>query len=67
MAYSSIGGKSLYGFNSTNSQATTRITTERPVGQGLWAEHRDFVTWLDKKGIAYEAASMMDIQRDLPY
>ena len=64
MAYSSIGGKSLYGFNSSNSQATTRITTERPVGQGLWAEHRDFVTWLDKKGIAYEAASMMDIQRD---
>lgn len=64
MAYSPIGGKSLYGYNSTNGQATTRITTERPVGQGMWAEHRDFVNWLDAKGIAYEAASMLDIQRD---
>lgn len=64
IAYSPIGGKSFYGFNSTDGLATSQLSMERPTGRGQWAEHREFVTWLDQKGIAYEAASMMDIQRD---
>jgi hypothetical protein len=40
------------------------VSTERPTGRGQWTEHREFATWLDKQGIAYEAASMMDLHRD---
>ncbi|QTR48102.1 hypothetical protein J9253_09390 [Thiothrix litoralis] len=64
IAYSPIGGKSMYGFNSTDGQASAQVSMERPTGRGQWAEHRGFVTWLDKQGIAYEAASMMDLHRD---
>ncbi len=64
IAYSPIGGKSFYGFNSTDGLATSQLSMERPTGRGQWAEHREFVTWLDQKGIPYEAASMMDVQRD---
>lgn len=64
IAYSPIGGKSMYGFNSTNGQASPEVSMERPTGRGQWAEHREFVTWLDKQGITYEAASMMDLHRD---
>ncbi|UOG91280.1 MAG: hypothetical protein L3K52_13885 [Candidatus Thiothrix sulfatifontis] len=63
VAYSPIGGKSMYGFNSTNG-ASPEVSTERPTGRGQWAEHREFVSWLDQQGIAYEAASMMDLHRD---
>lgn len=64
IAYSPIGGKSMYGFNSSNSQASSEVSMERPTGRGQWIEHREFVTWLDKQGIGYEAASMMDLHRD---
>ncbi|MEZ5452874.1 MAG: DUF6605 domain-containing protein [Thiothrix sp.] len=64
IAYSPIGGKSMYGFNSTNGQGAVEVSMERPTGRGQWTEHRMFATWLDAKGIAYEAASMMDIHRD---
>ncbi|MBO0613453.1 MAG: hypothetical protein RL122_641 [Pseudomonadota bacterium] len=64
LAYSPIGGKSMYGFNSTNGQASSQVSMERPTGRGQWVEHRNFVTWLDQQGIAYEAASMMDLHRD---
>jgi hypothetical protein len=64
IAYSPIGGKSLYGFNSSNGQASAQVSMERPTNRGQWAEHREFVTWLDKQGITYEAASMMDVHRD---
>ena len=64
LAYTPIGGKSMYGFNSTNGQASSQVSMERPTGRGQWAEHRNFVTWLDQQGIAYEAASMMDLHRD---
>jgi hypothetical protein len=64
MAYTPIGGKSLYGFNSSNYQAATRVSFERPAGRGQWNEVRQFVAWLDANGIAYEAASMMDLQRN---
>lgn len=64
LAYSPIGGKSLYGFNSTNGQASPQLSMERPTNRGQWAEHREFVTWLDAQGITYEAASMMDLHRD---
>lgn len=64
IAYSPIGGKSMYGFNSTNGQASPEVSMERPTNRGQWTEHREFATWLDNKGIAYEAASMMDLHRD---
>jgi hypothetical protein len=64
IAYSPIGGKSMYGFNSTNAQGTSEISMERPTGRGQWEEHREFVTWLDQQGVTYEAASMMDLHRD---
>lgn len=64
IAYSPIGGKSMYAFNSINGQASAEVSMERPTGRGQWAEHREFVSWLDKKSIPYEAASMMDLQRD---
>ena len=64
IAYSPIGGKSFYGFNSTNGSAAHELSMERPTGRGQWSEHREFANWLDKKGIAFEAASMMDLQRD---
>lgn len=64
IAYSPIGGKSFYGYNSTNGSAAVEVSMERPTGRGQWSEHREFVTWLDSKGITYEAASMMDLQRD---
>ncbi|WP_342610120.1 N,N-dimethylformamidase beta subunit family domain-containing protein [Thiothrix nivea] len=64
IAYSPIGGKSMYGFNSTNGQGAVEVSMERPTGRGQWTEHRMFATWLDAKGIAYEAASMIDIHRD---
>lgn len=64
IAYSPIGGKSMYGFNSTNGQASATVSMERPTGRGQWTEHREFVTWLDQQGIIYEAASMMDLHRD---
>lgn len=64
IAYSPIGGKSMYGFNSTNGAASPEVSLERPTGRGQWTEHREFATWLDKQGIAYEAASMLDIHHD---
>ena len=64
IAYSPIGGKSFYGFNSSNGQASSQVGMERPTGRGQWTEHREFVGWLDQEGIAYEAASMMDLHRD---
>lgn len=64
IAYSPIGGKSMYGFNSSEGRASPEVSLERPTGRGQWAEHREFVTWLDKQGIAYEAASMLDIHSD---
>ncbi|SEA80812.1 hypothetical protein SAMN05660964_02489 [Thiothrix caldifontis] len=63
IAYSPIGGKSMYGFNSDGPAAPV-VSMERPTGRGQWAEHVGFVSWLDKEGIAYEAASMMDLHRD---
>ncbi len=54
----------MYGFNSTNGQASPEVSMERPTGRGQWTEHREFASWLDKQGIAYEAASMMDLHRD---
>ena len=64
IAYSPIGGKSMYGFNSTDGHASAQVSMERPTGSGQWAEHRGFVTWLDQQNIGYEAASMMDLHRD---
>ncbi len=64
IAYSPIGGKSFYGFNSSNGQAAAEVSMERPSGRGQWTEHREFAGWLDREGIAYEAASMMDVHRD---
>lgn len=64
LAYSPIGGKSMYGYNSSNGQAAPQVSMERPSGRGQWTEHRELVGWLDREGIAYEAASMMDVHRD---
>jgi hypothetical protein len=64
IAYSPIGGKSMYGYNSSNGQAAPQVSMERPSGRGQWTEHRELVGWLDREGIAYEAASMMDLHRD---
>ncbi|QQZ30543.1 hypothetical protein HMY34_18270 [Thiothrix subterranea] len=63
IAYSPIGGKSMYGFNSING-ASPEVSMERPTGRGQWTEHREFVKWLDQQGVSYEAASMMDLHRD---
>jgi hypothetical protein len=63
-AYDPIGGKSLYGFNSSNSTATTKVSINRPSGVGDWPEHIAFATWLDSNGIAYESASMLDLHNN---
>lgn len=63
LAYSPIGGKSLYSFNSVNGIPAPIVSLDRPVGPGQWAEYSQFVNWLDQKSITYESASMMDLQR----
>jgi hypothetical protein len=63
-AYGSIGGKSFYGFNSTNDTAAVKVSVDRPTGVGDWPEYVAFAKWLDKQGIAYESASMMDLHND---
>lgn len=64
LAYSPIGGKSLYEYNSTGGQPATNVSLDRPVGVGTWTEYNQFITWLEQNSIAYESASMTDLHRN---
>ncbi len=62
-AYSPIGGKSLYSFNSNGGVKATSVSLDRPVGVGTWTEYVQFISWMNTQGIGYESASMLDMQR----
>lgn len=63
LAYSPIGGKSLYDFNSTQGVRAPIVSVDRPLGRGQWREYRQFIEWMNGQGIEYESASMLDIHR----
>ena len=60
-AYHNFGGKSLYGFNSTDSKKSDIVSLERPMAAGQWQQINEFASWMDEQDISYEAASMLDV------
>jgi hypothetical protein len=67
-AYNSSGGKSLYGFNSSNGKAARKVSFKRPYGdQGDGSYYRrehPFVKWADSQGYIVEYATNVDVHRD---
>ncbi len=64
-AYSNWGGKSVYGFNSTNGVAAPSVSTFRPTGL---AQDDDFsrwtyplIRWAESQGVALEYLSSSDL------
>jgi len=64
-AYNPWGGKSLYGFNSTNLEATTRVSFDRPLAftaQGPFDWEYNMVRFLEREG--YDVAYQTDADTD---
>jgi putative cell wall-binding protein len=54
-AYNNWGGKSLYGYNSSNSQAAIKVSFNRPYLEGngagqFFSYEYNMIRWLEKKG-----------------
>ena len=64
MAYNKWGGKSLYGFNSSDNEKSSLVTYSRPKQNGSSVKEIRFARWADAVGVATEHASVMDLHRD---
>lgn len=54
-AYNNWGGKSLYGYNSTNKEAAVKVSFDRPYNNGrgsgeFFAYEYNMIRWLEKQG-----------------
>ncbi|QTC40478.1 cell wall-binding repeat-containing protein [Bacillus sp. V3] len=67
-AYNNWGGKSFYGYNSTNKEAAIKLSYHRPyqegngAGQFLQYEY-NLIRWLEKKGYKLNYYSNVDIAK----
>ncbi len=61
-AYNEWGGKSLYGYNSTDGVESNKVSFDRPVGLGHFYEWEyPFVQWLENNGFEVEYATSVDL------
>ncbi|MCU7496528.1 MAG: T9SS type A sorting domain-containing protein [Ignavibacteria bacterium] len=67
VAYNTFGGKNVYPENSTNGQMGARVSFNRPLFNGGYAEFRAYpykmIKWLESNSIRYEVATELDIHR----
>lgn len=67
VAYNTYGGKNVYPENSTNGQMGARVSFNRPLFSGGYAEFRAYplkmMQWLEKNYIRYEVATEMDVHK----
>jgi hypothetical protein len=68
-AYNSWGGKSLYRFNSTGSQAAAKVSFDRPYtlgmdGQAPWNWETPFVHFLERNGYDVSYTTDVDVARN---
>jgi len=66
-AYNSFGGKSLYGFNSSNGDPARKVSFNRPYANGDGSYYRrehPFVEWAESQGYIIEYATNVDVHRD---
>ena len=62
------GGKSTYGYHSTDSEFTPVVSLDRPYsldGTGgflVWDQH--FLAWLEREGISVDVCSQIDADRE---
>lgn len=66
-AYNNWGGKSLYGYNSTNKDAAVKVSLDRPYNNGrgsgeFFAYEYNMIRWLEKKG--YKLTYFTDTDAD---
>ncbi|MDR7073195.1 N,N-dimethylformamidase beta subunit family domain-containing protein [Fictibacillus barbaricus] len=66
-AYNNWGGKSLYGYNSTNSDAAVNLSFDRPYNNGrgsgeFFAYEYNMIRWMEKQG--YEMTYFTDTDID---
>ena len=68
-AYNSYGGKSLYAFNSTNSQRSFKVSFQRPFERDLgifgspdyYRYENKLINWAGNNNVLFETASMYDL------
>jgi hypothetical protein len=68
-AYNAWGGKSLYGYNSTDGIESKRVSRRRPYlaaqGFGLYPRWERFmIHWLQREGYAFDVCSGLDLAAD---
>jgi hypothetical protein len=66
-AYNSWGGKSLYGYNSTEGQSAKRVSFDRPYNlfaQNLFMWEYQLVRYLEREGEDVSYATDLDVHRD---
>ncbi|MCU7491112.1 MAG: T9SS type A sorting domain-containing protein [Ignavibacteria bacterium] len=67
VAYNTYGGKNVYPENSTNGQMGARVSFNRPLFSGGYAEFRAYpykmIKWLEANSIRYEVATEMDVHK----
>ena len=67
-AYNVTGGKSTYGYHSTDSEYTPIVSLDRPyaldgtAGFLVWDQH--FLAWLEREGIVVDICSQIDVHRE---
>jgi hypothetical protein len=67
-AYNNWGGKSLYGYNSTNKAAAYKVSYDRPFSDDTSVSYFQwndmFVRWLAKENTPVEYCTSLDLDRD---
>ncbi|MDR7073190.1 N,N-dimethylformamidase beta subunit family domain-containing protein [Fictibacillus barbaricus] len=69
-AYNNWGGKSLYGYNSTNKEAALTVSFDRPYNNGrgsgeFLAYEYNMIRWMEKKGYSMTYFTDTDIDNGL--
>jgi putative cell wall-binding protein len=67
-AYNNWGGKSLYGYNSSNGQSAIKVSFNRPYYEGngsgqFFAYEYNMIRWLEKKGYKISYYTNQDIDQ----
>ncbi|MBY6037108.1 cell wall-binding repeat-containing protein [Fictibacillus nanhaiensis] len=69
-AYNNWGGKSLYGYNSTNNEAAVKLSFDRPYNNGrgsgeFFAYEYNMIRWMEKKGYRMTYFTDTDVDNGL--
>jgi hypothetical protein len=69
-AYNNWGGKSLYGYNSTNKDAAVKVSFDRPYNNGrgsgeFFAYEYNMIRWMEKKGYKLTYFTDTDVDNGL--